>query len=163
IGTAAPGSAYGFANDAFYKIGKDAARYATSFFDITVGSNGANSALPGWDYTTGWGVPRVAGLIKDVQAVAPAQPYAKPGAPSQGSGTPALPGTPGACLDKTAPVSHFNRKGTRLTRKGATVAGTSSDRGCGLGGAGQVLKVGVAIARAQGSRCRFLKANGKQG
>jgi hypothetical protein len=48
----------GFANPHFYRLGKDATTRAATFYDVTVGSNG-NPALPGWDYTTGWGVPDV--------------------------------------------------------------------------------------------------------
>ncbi|MBV8958560.1 MAG: S8/S53 family peptidase [Actinobacteria bacterium] len=56
----------GFANPAFYAIGKDATSYANDFFDITVGLNGLYAALPGWDYVTGWGVPRLTNLMTSV-------------------------------------------------------------------------------------------------
>ena len=73
VGTAPAGtSGYGFANEAIYKIAKDPARYANSFNDVTVGSNGLNSALPGYDYVTGFGTPNLTSLIGDVKAVAPA-------------------------------------------------------------------------------------------
>lgn len=39
----------GFANPKLYATG------GTGFHDITSGSNGAYSASPGWDFTTGWG------------------------------------------------------------------------------------------------------------
>jgi subtilase family serine protease len=59
----------GFADYAYYGAYKKA--YAQSFFDVsstdtTTGlpaSNGAYETLPGYDYVTGLGVPRVAGLI----------------------------------------------------------------------------------------------------
>jgi pseudomonalisin len=56
----------GFANAAFYAVGKDATAYANDFFDITVGANGFYAALPGWDYVTGWGVPRLTGLMTSI-------------------------------------------------------------------------------------------------
>ncbi|MBV9935035.1 MAG: hypothetical protein JO367_12095 [Actinobacteria bacterium] len=56
----------GFANPAFYAVGKDATAYANDFFDITVGLNGIYTALPGWDYVTGWGVPRLTGLMNSI-------------------------------------------------------------------------------------------------
>ena len=64
----------GFANYPIYRVGKDATQYARGFFDVnsadpTTGlpaSNGAYVTTPGWDYVTGWGVPKVAGLICDL-------------------------------------------------------------------------------------------------
>ena len=56
----------GFANPALYALGKDATTYANDFFDITVGDNGYYAALPGWDYVTGWGVPRLTGLMTSI-------------------------------------------------------------------------------------------------
>lgn len=52
---AARGGALGFANDVLY------GEPASSFFDVTLGINGA-PATPGWDYTTGRGTPNVAAL-----------------------------------------------------------------------------------------------------
>ncbi len=47
VGTAPAGtSGYGFANEAIYKIAKDPARYANSFNDVTVGSNGPTARCP---------------------------------------------------------------------------------------------------------------------
>jgi pseudomonalisin len=155
VSTAPPGSAYGFANEAIYKLAKDDARRAAAFTDITVGTNGLNLALPGWDYTTGFGVPKLAGLIAGVQAVAPAKPYA-PVAPGV---TTNPPGPTGGCKDTQAPVSHFDAKLTR----GRTIAGTSSDRGCGLKHAGTVVRVSVAVARTSGKLCRSLAADGRFG
>ena len=59
----------GFANPTIYAIGKDPKRYAESFYDITTGTNGLNPAQTGWDYVTGFGVPRLSGLLKNVAAV----------------------------------------------------------------------------------------------
>jgi pseudomonalisin len=76
IQSAAPGSGggLGFADFGLYRVGKDPASYARDFHDISstdVGTgvpstNGVYPSLPGWDYQTGWGVPRVAGLICDL-------------------------------------------------------------------------------------------------
>ncbi|MCD2197423.1 S53 family peptidase [Actinomycetospora endophytica] len=68
------GGGLGFANFDLYRVGKDPATYARDFHDISStdvrsglpSTNGAYPSLPGWDYQTGWGVPRVAGLMCDV-------------------------------------------------------------------------------------------------
>jgi pseudomonalisin len=70
VGTSPGGRGYGFANPLIYAIGKDRKRYSQSFYDITTGTNGLNQAQSGWDYTTGFGVPRLSGLVKNVQALA---------------------------------------------------------------------------------------------
>ncbi|WP_027005467.1 S53 family peptidase [Conexibacter woesei] len=70
--TAPAGSSYGFANEAIYAIGKDPNKYAQSFHDITQGTNGLNPAQTGYDYVTGFGVPRLSGLLGAVQSVQPA-------------------------------------------------------------------------------------------
>jgi pseudomonalisin len=64
----------GFADFGLYRVGKDPAAYARDFHDISStdvatgvpSTNGAYPSLPGWDYQTGWGVPRVGGLICDL-------------------------------------------------------------------------------------------------
>ena len=64
----------GFANYAIYRVGKKPASYARDFFDVNSldlatglpASNGAYVTGPGWDYVTGFGTPKVAGLICDV-------------------------------------------------------------------------------------------------
>jgi pseudomonalisin len=74
IQSASSGGGLGFADFGLYRVGKDPATYARDFHDISstdVGTgvpstNGAYPSLPGWDYQTGWGVPRVAGLICDL-------------------------------------------------------------------------------------------------
>ena len=149
LSTAPPGATYGFANPSIYAIAKDPARYAAAFTDITAGANGLNPALGGYDYVTGFGAPRLAGLISQVQAV---------------TGIAGRPGAAAAsgCTDRTAPVSTFARKrGVQATRKRLSLIGTSSDRGCRAHGAGRVKNVRVAVARRAGKRCRFLK--GKKG
>lgn len=62
----AAGHNLGFASPLLYRAGSNAKTYARDFFDITVGANGIHAATPGWDYTTGWGVPKISGLIADV-------------------------------------------------------------------------------------------------
>jgi hypothetical protein len=64
----------GFANYSLYRVGKDPVSYRRDFFDVSStdtatglpASNGAYATLPGWDYVTGFGTPRVAGLICDI-------------------------------------------------------------------------------------------------
>ncbi|MBO0843393.1 MAG: hypothetical protein J2O46_09420, partial [Nocardioides sp.] len=59
---------YGFADDSLYAAGKNAA--STSYFDVSSfdpehglpSTNGLYPTLPGWDYPTGWGTPKVSGL-----------------------------------------------------------------------------------------------------
>jgi hypothetical protein len=61
----------GFANPQLY-------RHPDVFFDVVLGTNGANVAKPGWDYTTGLGVPDVTALVKAVDGtVAPVRPAKK--------------------------------------------------------------------------------------
>ncbi|HEX4016187.1 MAG TPA: S53 family peptidase [Frankiaceae bacterium] len=60
------GAGNGFANYPLYAVGKNATTEARDYTDITLGSNGLYTAGPGWDYTTGWGAPKVAGLICDI-------------------------------------------------------------------------------------------------
>ena len=111
VGAAPAGTTgYGMANDALYKIAKDPARNGESFFDITLGANGLNPALPGYDYVTGLGVPKVSGLLKNVPAVTPARA--------------ATAATGDTCRDKVAPVSRFTVSRSRLTRRGASLRGT---------------------------------------
>jgi pseudomonalisin len=69
VGTSPGRRGYGFANPLIYSIGKDPKRYAQSFYDITTGTNGLNQAQTGWDYTTGFGVPKLSGLLKNVVAL----------------------------------------------------------------------------------------------
>ena len=78
------------------------------------------------------------------------------------------PGTP--CRDRTAPRSRVTRRGSRVTRRGISLRGTSSDVGCRgdtaeLSRAGRVARVAVAVGRPirGGRRCRFLQANGRFG
>ncbi|HEY1596671.1 MAG TPA: S53 family peptidase [Thermoleophilaceae bacterium] len=69
VGTSPGKRGYGFANPLIYAIGKNPKAYGQSFYDITTGTNGLNQAQSGWDYTTGFGVPRLSGLLKNVQAL----------------------------------------------------------------------------------------------
>jgi pseudomonalisin len=64
----------GLANYSLYRMGKDPVTAARDFFDVsstdtTTGlpaTNGAYATLPGWDYVTGFGTPRVRGLVCDL-------------------------------------------------------------------------------------------------
>lgn len=64
----------GFANYALYRVGNNAASYARDFFDVNSldlatglpASNGLYATTPGWDFVTGFGTPRVSGLICDI-------------------------------------------------------------------------------------------------
>jgi hypothetical protein len=149
LSTAPPGATYGFANPSIYAIARDPARYAAAFTDITAGANGLNPALPGYDYVTGFGAPRLAGLITQVQAVTGIAGRV-PGSAASG------------CADRTAPVSKFARKrAVKASRRRLLLTGTASDRGCRANGAGRVKRVRVAVARRAGKRCRFLQ--GREG
>jgi subtilase family serine protease len=58
----------GFANLTIYKLGKSAKTYKTSFFDVTVGTNGQRIATTGYDQNTGLGVIDIAGFVKALAA-----------------------------------------------------------------------------------------------
>lgn len=66
------------------------------------------------------------------------------------------PPPPPTCVDRTPPRSRFRGRG-RITRRGITVRGRTSDTGCG----GRVASVSVAVGRVvRGGRCRFLQPSG---
>jgi pseudomonalisin len=124
VGTAPAGQTYGFANESIYAIGKDPARYAQSFHDITAGTNGLNLAQTGYDYVTGFGVPRLSGLLGAVQSVQPAtgdgggQAEAPPSSPPPAAIAPAT-ATPAAAV--AAPVKAAGKTAARkATAKKAT-------------------------------------------
>lgn len=53
----------GFANPAIYWMGANSSKFsAAPFHDVTGGNNLAFDALPGWDFTTGWGSMDAAAL-----------------------------------------------------------------------------------------------------
>jgi len=56
----------GFANPALYRVGRNPAAYAASFYDVTVGTNGLFLAQTGWDYVSGWGTPRLTALMRAI-------------------------------------------------------------------------------------------------
>jgi hypothetical protein len=64
----------GFANYSLYRVGNNTASYARDFFDVSSldpatglpAVNGAYVTTPGWDYVTGFGTPRISGLICDI-------------------------------------------------------------------------------------------------
>jgi subtilase family serine protease len=73
IADQANGGGLGLINPGLYKIGADAARYASDFYDVTTGNNTASSvpgypATTGWDPVTGLGTPNAANLVPDLVA-----------------------------------------------------------------------------------------------
>jgi hypothetical protein len=92
----------GFAAAMIYRLASDPAKYARDFFDIggtstdtAVSCNGPNPyncSHPGWDYTSGWGVPDVTHLMLDADGkTAPTHVTTPNPAPPQ----PTFPGTHG--------------------------------------------------------------------
>ncbi|HVU72282.1 MAG TPA: S53 family peptidase [Mycobacteriales bacterium] len=67
----------GFAQAEIYKLGTGPTA-ASDFYDVTVGANGFFTALPGWDYTSGFGVIDVAHFMKDATGnLTPQRPKAQ--------------------------------------------------------------------------------------
>jgi subtilase family serine protease len=63
----------GYINPALYSIAGDPAKYASDFYDVTVGTNQTSSipgysASTGWDAVTGLGTPNAANLLPDLIA-----------------------------------------------------------------------------------------------
>lgn len=54
----------GFAAPLVWQVGGNSAKAAQAFYDVTIGDNGLYPALPGYDYPTGFGAPRVSGLAQ---------------------------------------------------------------------------------------------------
>ncbi|GAC1364082.1 MAG: S53 family serine peptidase [Actinomycetota bacterium] len=67
VNQAAGGPGTGFANETIYRLGKNPVTQARDFYDITLGANGIYAAVPGWDYVTGFGTPRLTNLIADAR------------------------------------------------------------------------------------------------
>ncbi|MCU1596120.1 MAG: peptidase [Frankiales bacterium] len=63
VSAAAPSGSAGFANRRIYPLVQDATAYAATFTDIILGADGLYTALPGYDLPTGFGTPRVTGLV----------------------------------------------------------------------------------------------------
>jgi subtilase family serine protease len=58
----------GYINTALYQLANNPAKYASDFYDVTVGNNQTSSipgysASSGWDAVTGLGTPNVANLL----------------------------------------------------------------------------------------------------
>jgi len=68
------GGGLGPINPALYRLAADPGKYATDFYDITLGNNTADPAVPGYAVTTGWdpvtglGTPNAAKLLPDLVA-----------------------------------------------------------------------------------------------
>src|SRR5437899_902329 len=65
------GSDLGYINAALYEVAADPTKYATDFFDVTIGNNQTTSipgypASTGWDAVTGLGTPNAAKLLPDL-------------------------------------------------------------------------------------------------
>ena len=60
------GAGNGFADYQLYRVGKHPTSAARDYYDVSTGANGYYAATTGWDYTTGWGTPKVSGLICDI-------------------------------------------------------------------------------------------------
>jgi hypothetical protein len=127
----------------------------------TYGLPGAN---PGTFVTTQTGGPTLCSGNNLPGGVAAAA-YNRPAATgAAGSGPGGGSGRPGAaCPDRVAPVSRTTR--IRATRRGIHISGRSSDRGCrGRATTASGLRgVSVAIGRAVGRQCRYLRADGSFG
>ncbi len=66
----------GFLNPALYQVASDPGKYATDFYDVTVGKNQTTSipgysASAGWDAVTGLGTPNAAKLLPDLISATP--------------------------------------------------------------------------------------------
>jgi hypothetical protein len=116
-----------------------------------------NVAIPFWNDTQAANLPASSKGHSPWQEV-----YAARIPNTQGKG--------GPCRDRKPPRSTLKRNGIKVTGKGFTVSGRSTDQGCkGLTAAtslkGGIQKVFVSVARVlrSGSGCRFLQANGKFG
>ena len=65
-------------------------------------------------------------------------------------------GSGGGCVDRSAPVSRFAKRRSRVSRTGLRLRGRVRDRGCG-----STRRVQVSVARRVGRRCAFLRRNGR--
>ncbi len=68
------GAGIGFINPTIYSIGlggQSSYSYGSTFHDITSGSNGTYTAIPGFDLVTGWGSPNGSALINALTALDP--------------------------------------------------------------------------------------------
>jgi kumamolisin len=64
----------GFINPSIYAIAAGSgSSYSADFHDITSGTSGSYSAVPGYDLVTGWGSPNGSGLITALASI-PASP-----------------------------------------------------------------------------------------
>jgi hypothetical protein len=105
-------------------------------------------------------------VVVDLRAPPPAEPGGEPGPGAPGSGAPAAGapgggGSPGACRDRSAPRSAFARRGVSASRRGLSLFGSASDRGCARGGQGRIARVDVTVWRAVRGGCRFLTRGGR--
>jgi hypothetical protein len=76
------------------------------------------------------------------------------------AGEQGVKGVRSGCSDKTPPASKVDTRRSHFTRTAIALRGTSSDKGCGPKGRGQVARVTVAVARRVGKKCAWLKPKG---
>ncbi|HVA60103.1 MAG TPA: protease pro-enzyme activation domain-containing protein [Mycobacteriales bacterium] len=111
VQAAAPTTAgLGFADETFYRIGKDPTTYARDFYDITASETAAgnfyNQPGPGWDYVSGLGAMNVAHLMSDVDhRLTPTHPTAQAAVPLVASGCPVVTSPAGNANNYLDPVS----------------------------------------------------------
>ncbi|MDX6699068.1 MAG: hypothetical protein QOE65_2465 [Solirubrobacteraceae bacterium] len=86
-------------------------------------------------------------------------PGGAPGSGTPGGGGAAGGGGGSACRDVSAPRSAFAGR-LSASRRGLSVSGTSTDRGCASGGRGLIRRVEVTVGRAVRGGCRFLTRRG---
>jgi dienelactone hydrolase len=82
------------------------------------------------------------------------------GTPVGASGAGGALTVPQPCRDSAAPASRITRLGSRVTRRGITLRGTAHDAGCDEV-PGALVRVAVAVARVEGTRCRMLQPGGR--
>jgi len=147
----------GFASPLLYKVGNNPTTAARDFYDITVGGNGLHAATAGWDYTTGFGVPQVSGLLVDLGGVSPASV----GAPGPAQSTSPTPGQANSSPASGATSNGATTNGS--AGNGAAASGATSNSAALNGGAlaatGLPLPVAVSalvlLAAAYGVRSRI--------
>ncbi|MFN2537335.1 MAG: protease pro-enzyme activation domain-containing protein, partial [Mycobacteriales bacterium] len=96
VSAAAPGGSAGYANRRIYPLVQDPTTYAATFTDITLGANGLYTALPGYDFPTGFGTPRVTGLVTAIDGTTTPVSGGTTGGTTGGGSTPPPPTLP-AC------------------------------------------------------------------
>lgn len=71
-------------------------------------------------------------------------------------------GARSSCHDRTPPVTTVS-KTSRFSRRGVSLKGRATDKGCGPKGRGKVARVTLAISRRVGHKCQWLQPKGNFG